>query len=372
MRTRGGSGRILVLGTGGTISSSVKRGKYGVAPTYSIEEILEFVPQARETADLCTAMPIEEDGKTIYVDSSNMQPEYMQQVARCIYKAFNDEGVDGAVVLHGTDTLEESCADLTFELLRKQIPVVFTGSMRPIDARRTDAVKNIMNAIQMASSGMPGTYVVFNGRVISAPRTKKLHPSYVDAFRSINFPELGRFVGGDLRLTDAGMHAIRSYSEKSRGKGMELRAGYSNDVHLLELYRGIRPSIIDHFFEEGYLGLVLKAFGTGGVPNWQDYMALVPKIERWSRERFIGIVSEAFTGQVTSEYEVTNLAVHAGAVPLHDMLPRTALSKARWALGQTRDIDAVKALMAYPFENEVTTPEELRVSDADIDRILKR
>lgn len=363
--------KVLVLGTGGTVSSSHKNREDGLKPQYSVDEILNFVPLGK-IADVYTDTPIKENGKSVYIDSTNMQPEYVQQVARRIYDAYRNENIHGVVILHGTDTMEESAADLTFELLYKKIPVVFTGSMDPPDKKGTDAVRNILHSIILAAYGYPGTYVVFNHRIISAARAKKVHPSHKDAFRTINFPQLGTFVDDEPRYKESTERLLRDHAERSECRDMELRDGYANKAHLLELYRGMRPSIIDYFFTEGYSGLLIEAFGTGGIPNRPKYRSLIPQIKYWSNERLIGIVSKAFKGQVTTDYEVTSSAIDAGAMSLYDMIPTTALSKTNWALAQTECIDDVKKLLLYPFEFEIDRliPEKYRVSDEETERIL--
>ena len=346
--------KILVLGTGGTVSSSIKKSEGGLSPVYSVDEIFGFVPEIRDVS-ICAEMPIKEGDSRVYIDSTNMQPEYIQQVARRIYSAYRSECIDGVVVLHGTDTTEESCADLTFELLYKKIPVVLTGSMKPIDDGHTDAVKNITHAIKLASQGRSGTYLVFNGRIISAARAKKIHPSHSDAFRSVNFPQLGRFVDDEPEFTDFGKAVMNAYEKRFANHDMKLRDGYSTKTHLMELYRGIKPSIIDYFFDQDYEGLVLEAFGTGGIPNSPEHASFIPKIKRWGKEKFIGIVSKSFTGQVTNNYKVNTLALQAGAVSLRDMTSTAALAKISWAFGQTSEIEEVKSLVFCPFENEINS-----------------
>ncbi len=347
--------KVLILGTGGTISCTAHQ-KGGRKPVYSLEETLRFVPSLKKVCRLESETPIRDRGKPVYVDSTNMQPEYMTQIANRIYKAYKKEGVDGVVVLGGTDTMEESGADLTFLLANKKIPVVLTGSMKPIDARNTDAKKNLLDATRFASKGTPGTFIVFNGRVISAGRAKKIHPAYVDAFRSINFPEIGRFVREKFVPNPSAESALKQYQHRRKDREMTLRSSIKPSTHLLELYRGIRPTLIRNFFESGYRGIIIEAFGTGGIPNLPKYRSLIPQIQAWGHKRLIGITSKTFTGQTTCDYEVNTAAFKAGAISLYDMLPLTALSKANWLFGQRprASLETIKKLMWHPFELEIT------------------
>ena len=366
--------KVLILGTGGTISCTARQ-KEGRKPVYGLEEILQFVPRLKKVCRLESDTPIQEGGKPVYVDSTNMQPEYMAQVANRIYKAYKKEGVDGVVVLGGTDTMEESGADLTFLLANKKIPVVLTGSMKPIDARNTDAKKNLLDAARFATEGPPGTYLVFNGRVISAGRAKKIHPAYVDAFRSINIPELGRYVREKFVSNPAIESALKRYQHRQKNQEMRLRSSIELSTHLLELYRGIRPALIRNFFESGYRGIIIEAFGTGGIPNLPKYRSLIPQIRTWGYKRLIGITSKTFTGQTTDDYEVNTGAFKAGAISLYDMLPLTALSKANWLFGQhpRASLETIKKLMWHPFELEITedrVPEKSRLTAEEAEELL--
>lgn len=365
--------KILILGTGGTISCSAKQ-KDGKSPIFSVENILQLIPTL-EDAHIITDTPIKEEGKTIYIDSTNMQPEYMAQVAERIYRGYKEEGIDGAVVLGGTDTMEESGPDLTFSLPFKKIPVVLTGSMRPPDEKKSDAARNIKDAVRFATIGMPGTYIVFHRRVISACRAKKIHPTATDAFRSINFPQIGHFKGEEFIADKRAQEAITRYQETFRTKEMKLMNSLQLATHLLELYRGIKPSLIDYFFNNGYKGLIIEAFGTGGIPNLPKYRSLLPQIQKWGIERFIGITSKAFTGQATGEYKVSTEAFEAGATSLFDMLPLTALCKANWVFGQATvgDILTVKKLMFFPFEMEIDpkfVADDMKISLEEVDSLL--
>lgn len=364
--------KVLVLGTGGTIACSVKQTE-GKRPMYSTEQILEFVPGLNRVAEIVSDAPIRERGRQMYIDSSNMQPEYMAQVAERIFRGYQ-EGIDGVVVLGGTDTMEESGADLTFMLLYKKIPVVLTGSMRPPDHKKSDVPKNVMDAVRFAAYEMPGTYIVFNGRVISAAKAKKINPDYVDAFRSVNLTQVGRFIDGRFH-SQGGYEPLKNALQRYEGREMDLRNTVSLRTHLLSLYRGLRPSILDTFFNDEYYGIIIEAFGTGGIPNTPHYRSLIKPIKRWSEKRLIGITARTFTGQTTAEYEVSIDAFDAGALSLGDMLSPTALSKANWLFGQVgaRDIERVKKLMLFPFEAEIkeeVAPKDRRLNVEEMLELL--
>ncbi len=369
--------KILVLGTGGTISSSFETGELGRAPVYSTKEILNFVPQLYDIAEISIDTPIRDrNRKPTYVDSTNMQPEYVAQIARRIFRGYKKESIDGAVVLGGTDSMEEYASYMAFKLPYKKMPVVVTGAMDPIDKPNSDGINNILSAVNFASLGIPGTYVVFHNRIIAGTRARKINPEDPDAFRSISFPQIGEFIDGKVHLSEEAMGIVNARLKRFEHKEMALMDGFAEySTHLLPLYMSFKPSIIDYFFGDGYMSLIIEAFGTGGVPNIPRNRSLLPKIKKWSDDRLMFITSQTFTGQVTTEYEVTNRALQAGVISLRDMLSKTATVKGTWVFGQTRDLSDAKKLMLYPFENEINEQriaEKERTPDEEVERIFHR
>lgn len=369
--------RILVLETGGTIACTVRQ-EEGKAPVYEAREVLQrFVPQAYKLADLTLDAPIrDERGRGVCIDSTNMTYKNTAQIAGRIYRGYT-EGVEGVVVLGGTDTMEDTGADLTFYLPNKKIPVVLTGSMRPPDHPESDAPANLLNAVRFATYGMPGTYIVFRGRVISAARAKKINPTNIDAFRSINFPAIGRMVDGEFIPNQEALEPFERYRARTADRKMELRNSFRELSHVQTHYRNIRPSLLDRFFEDSYRAIIFEAPGTGGIPNHPPWKSFIPVIQKWGPRRLIGITSKAFSGQATGEYEVSAAAFKAGATSLYDMLTQTAVSKSTWLFGQIgakeRDMGKIKMLMLYPFEMEISedrVPGEKRLTREQMEELL--
>ena len=368
--------RMLTLGTGGTIASSYKVDERGRRPVYSTEQVLNFVPRLYDIANITIDAPLRDGlGNPSYIDSSNMQPENSQEIARKIFRGYR-EGAQAVVVLGGTDTMEEYAAYLASMLPYKKIPVVVTGSMEPIDQPNSDGINNISNAVKFAALGISGTYIVFDKRIIAGSSAKKMDPVARDAFTSISFPEIGTVTDSEIKLNDEAVQKVKLQTQKFEHKEMALLDRFGKySIHLLELYMGFNPWIIDMLFRNGYKGLIIEAFGTGGVPGTPPDTSIMHKIEQWRDDRFIGITSQTFRGQVTPEYEVNIRAQQAGAISLRDMLPKTAVAKATWAFGQTDNVNDVKKLMLYPFENEIngqSVVENERTTDEEVERILKQ
>ena len=128
--------RIALLGTGGTIASTL--GESGYTPTLGAAELIAGIQFP------CEIVPRD----VFCLDSSNMQPEEWCVLARAVHDALQD--CDGAVITHGTDTMAYTASVLSFMLAGVQKPVILTGSQIPIDDALTDARGNLRRAVSAA------------------------------------------------------------------------------------------------------------------------------------------------------------------------------------------------------------------------------
>jgi len=179
---------IVILATGGTIAgaggSSVK-GKY-TAGQLPVEQLIDAVPQAKDFANL--------SGQQVAnIGSQAMNNETWLKIAKKIDELSKDDNVDGIVITHGTDTMEETAffVDLTTATDK---PIVFVGAMRSATALSADGPKNLYNAIGIAASEDSkgrGVLVTLNDEIISARFTTKTNTTAVNAFNGREFGILG-------------------------------------------------------------------------------------------------------------------------------------------------------------------------------------
>ena len=170
--------RILLIATGGTIAC--KRSDAGLKPLISSEELLAYVPSARE---FCKTDALQ----LFNLDSTNIQPGHWLAMASAIEEHY--EHYDGFVICHGTDTMAYTAAALSYLIQNSQKPIVITGAQKPIDMEITDAKTNLSDSLRFASCDRShGVVIVFDGKVIAGTRGKKERTKSYDAFSSINFP----------------------------------------------------------------------------------------------------------------------------------------------------------------------------------------
>lgn len=185
--------RIAVVFTGGTISMRHDAAAGGNVPVLGGAELLATVPGLDDVADI---VPIDH-GLT---PASHFQLDGLFRISRAVEEALATDDIDGAVVVQGTDTIEETA--FFFDLLHAgPKPIVVTGAMRSASQPGYDGPRNLADAVRVAAStdvagANVGAVVVLGGTIEAADDVTKTHASAFDTFRSLN--------RGSLGIVDAG------------------------------------------------------------------------------------------------------------------------------------------------------------------------
>ena len=325
---------ILMLTTGGTImSTQTEEGYAPAAPEVLLSQMGEVAKDYHVTVK-----------EILRLDSSNIQPEEWKIIAQEVYNA--GTLYDGIVVVHGTDTMSYTAAMLSFMLRNLPIPVVLTGSQVPVGQPFSDAIPNLCCAFAMAASSAPGVFIAFDRKIILGTRAVKVRTTGFNAFESINAPNAG--------VIDAtGLHIDYDILVTPEG-AYELQDSYSADVFLLKLTPATDPSIIDKLIDMGYKGIVIEAFGIGGIQFMRrDFIA---KLER-ARANGVAIVvcSQClYERSDFSLYQVGQKVMQTGAIQAFDMTSEAAVTKLMWALGQTDDMEKIRFIFETNYAGEVT------------------
>ena len=317
--------RVLLLTTGGTIAS--RPGLEGLEPGVSGEELLLGLGDLRQRFRIQVR-------RLLDLDSSNIQAEEWQLMARSVYEAIGD--FDGVVITHGTDTMAYSASMLSFMLPGLRKPVVLTGSQIPMGNMLTDARSNLLCALAAVDAGIPGVSVAFNRHIIRGCRAVKVRTMGFDAFESVNARYRGEIFADGLRVYDR--------EEIPAGTPFELRDQVSTDVLLLKLIPNTKPELFDHLRDLGYRGLVLETFGAGGLHF--RHRDLLEKL-RLLRDQGIVVAACSQCLYETSDftiYEVGRKVLETGVIPADDMTTEAAVTKLMWTLGQTADPEEVRRI----------------------------
>jgi len=324
--------KILLLTTGGTIASM--ESDNGLKPMLSGEELIQCIPEASEICEL-KSKPIIIRGSSEGVDSSNIQPDDWIEMAKTVYAEL--ENYNGVVITHGTDTMAYTSSMLSFMITNLNKPVILTGSQKPMNNPFTDAKKNLLDAVRTAIEGSPGIYIVFGGLIIKGTKASKIHTTELKAFHSINAPLSGKIKGKNV---------IFNYPLPPGTGGVNLDINISKDVFLLKITPGINPNIIDKIVSiEGCKGIVIEAFGLGGLPN--EGCDLLKPIRNAIKKDIIVVVMTQCRNGITdlSLYEVGKKALKKGIIPVSNMTVEAAVTKLMWVLGHTSKPKKAKKMM---------------------------
>ena len=266
--------RLLVLSLGGTITMVPSEGE-GIVPKLGAAELVASVPALGEVAEIEARSPLR-------LPSPSLTPAHLVGVAREIDAAFA-AGVDGAVVVQGTDTIEES-AFLLDLLVAGDKPVVVTGAMRGADAPGADGPANLLAAARTAASPRAhglGTLVVLNYDIHAARFVQKAHTALPSAFVSPLTGPLGVVAEGEPRV----------YVRPARRP--VLAAAEPAAVALVTVAMGDDGRMLAPLADAGYAGVVIEGMGAGHVPA-----EMAPAVGELARRLPVVLASRALTGPV--------------------------------------------------------------------------
>ncbi|MFY9275626.1 MAG: asparaginase [Clostridium sp.] len=274
--------KIAIIFNGGTISMKIDEKIKAAVPSLSAEEIMSMIPGVEEYAEIeaytFSSMP-----------SPHMTLETMLKLSKFTTELVEREDIDGVVITHGTDTLEETAYLLDLTVKTKK-PVVVTGAMRSGSELGYDGPFNLATSICTAISDEAvgrGVLVCFNGELNSASEVTKANSMALNAFRTPNF--------GPICIVDNDnviFYRDANYSEKYDVSEIK------KQVALIKCVVDMDSSYIDYLIEKGCGGIVIEALGRGNVPP-----KMVDGIKKATELNIpVVVVSRCFEGRVFESY----------------------------------------------------------------------
>lgn len=325
---------IAVVFNGGTISMKVDKKLKAAVPGLTGEEIMSMITGierfAKVTSYTFSSLP-----------SPHITPDIMLELSNFIQELANREDIDGIVVTHGTDSLEETAyfVDLT---LKTHKPVIFTGSMRSSSELGYDGPFNLATSICTAiaeESKNRGVIVCFNGELNSASEVIKSNSMALNAFKTPNFGPIG--IVDNNRVIFYRNNIVRSSISIN---------SVNNKVSLIKCAAGMDSRFIDFCIAEGDDGIVIEGMGRGNIPP-----LMVDGIERAINKGIaVVIVSRCQEGRVYDSYgyhgggkELRNLGTIFGDT----LSGQKARIKLIVALSYTKDINKVRDIFEHGLYN---------------------
>ena len=274
--------KIAIIFNGGTISMKIDEKIKAAVPSLSAEEIMSMIPGVEEYAEIeaytFSSMP-----------SPHMTLETMLKLSKFTTELVEREDIDGVVITHGTDTLEETAYLLDLTVKTKK-PVVVTGAMRSGSELGYDGPFNLATSICTAISDEAvgrGVLVCFNGELNSASEVTKANSMALNAFRTPNFGPIG-IVDNDNVIFYRDANHLEKYDVSEIKK----------QVALIKCVVDMDSSYIDYLIEKGCGGIVIEALGRGNVPP-----KMVDGIKKAIElEIPVVVVSRCFEGRVFESY----------------------------------------------------------------------
>jgi L-asparaginase len=246
---------ITILATGGTIAGAGSGGYGYKSGTFKVEDLMKAVPNLDQLAVL--------SGEQVAnIGSQDMNDEVWLKLAQRVNQVLRSPDVDGVVITHGTDTLEETAYFLDL-VVKSEKPVVLVGSMRPATAVSADGPGNLYNAVATAGDVKArgrGVLVVINDKIHAARNVTKTNTTNVDTFESPNRGPTGVVTAGKIAWFEPMDKRHTSRSEFEVGGREKLPR-----VDIVYAHSNMNADLIQAALKNGARGVVIAGVGDGNM-----------------------------------------------------------------------------------------------------------
>ncbi len=314
---------IIIMATGGTIAGSAES---NVQAGYSsgqvgVEVLINAVPELKKLANI-TGEQISNIG------SQNMNDGVWLKLAKRINKVIKQKNVDGVVITHGTDTMEETAYFLNLVIHCKK-PVVLTGSMRPSTALSADGPLNIFNAVAVAADKEAwdrGVLVVANDKILGARDILKTSATDVETFKASGFGFIGTVHYGVTRYYRKPFKKYTYQTEFNVDNVDKLPK-----VEIIYMYSSATGDLIDDAVDNGAQAIVIAGVGNGNMTD-----AAVKSLAKAAKKGIICVRSSRVpTGFIDRNVELNDDKL--GFLASYQLSPQKSRVLLKVALLKTKD-----------------------------------
>jgi L-asparaginase len=344
---------IGILFTGGTISMKLDPATGAAVPALGPAEILAQVPELGSVADI-------ESEDFSRLPGPHVTPDGMWRLARRAAAWLARPDIDGLVITHGTDTIEESAYLLDLVLMSDK-PVVLVGAMRTVSDASWDGPGNLLAAARVAASAAArghGVLVVMDEQILPAREVRKVHTESSGSFATPEF--------GPVGVVDAGAVVFRrsplprpTWQDRRAEPGLRVTR-LETRVDLVQAYTGMTDRLVRMLLDSGARGLAVVGFGRGNVPP-----AIMPAVDAAIRTGvLVTVSSRCVAGRVAPRYGYEGGGMHlkkVGAVLAGDLSGAKARLLQMAVLGYAPDVRLARDLVT-DMTSGVMSRESLRSS----------
>jgi glutamyl-tRNA(Gln) amidotransferase subunit D len=334
-------GDIAILGCGGTIASKVEYKTGAVFPAISPHELKNAFPALDALAKVHSR-------QLFSLFSEDMNSSHWQIIAKAIEQEIK-EGIEGVVLMHGTDTMHYTSAAISFMLQDLPVPVIFVGAQRSSDRPSSDNDLNLMNSVYAAKQDFAEVGVCMHAtrsddycHLHRGTRARKFHTSARDAFVSVNSLPLAK--------VDYRNNVFESYiKHKQRDKARKLKidARVSDNVALIYAHPNLSSKFISSLSK--FDGVVIAGTGLGHVATNpfgdKTVKSVLPAVKDLVKSGVpVVMTTQAFYGRVNMNvYTTGRLLQDVGVIGDGlDITPETAFVKLSWILGHEKKMAKIK------------------------------
>lgn len=243
--------KIYMIFTGGTISMKIDDASHSVKPALSAQDIMHNFLGPDFTMDT-------EVIEFSDIPSPSMTPEMMLEISKIIKRIILEEDPAGFILVHGTDTLEETAFFLDTSI-ETHLPIIVTGSMKSSSDLGFDGVNNLVSSILVARSTKSlnrGVLVVMNDQINAASEVTKSNTLSLDTFKSLDYGPVGI-------VDNKEVHFHRTVTIVRNKLDID---NIVPGVHLIKACAGQDSLVINFLIEQGANAFVIEALGRGNVP----------------------------------------------------------------------------------------------------------
>ena len=275
---------VMILATGGTIAGTGASTTTTVgytAATVGVERLIQAVPELSKVANV--------KGEQVFqIASENMNNDYWLTLAKRVNVLLARADVDGIVITHGTDTLEETAYFLDL-VVKSRKPVVLVGAMRPSTALSADGPINLYNATLLAASPEAvgkGVLVAMNDQIQGARNVTKTNTSTLDSFKATELGMLGYIQGNKpfFYHVSTRKHTLDTEFDISALQTLP-------QVDIVYGYANMNATALDAFLAAGAKGIIHAGVGNGSLAS-----KVVPALSA-ARKKGVMVVRASRVGQ---------------------------------------------------------------------------
>ena len=320
-----------MIHTGGTLGMAPSKDSAYLAPGPFLDQLLIQLPELGEIADLELEVPFN-------CDSSTLEPANILQISNFIRECRSK--YQGVVIIHGSDTMAFTASVLGFTLSDLNLPVVLTGSQRPLAYVRSDARSNLIDAVILATKEIPEVGICFGDHWIRGVASNKNSVHRYGAFDSPNLPYLAE-LGMMIQIYP---HAGIFDRNLPAGVGRH----FEGNIAVYTPHPGMPWDSVPLWAK----GVLIQAYGAGNLPfGRQDLLQLFKDAQE--RNLPVVITSQCTSGATNlSAYELGRMAASLGAISggLHTRW--AAIAKLGLCLGASFGLPAIREAFATAWAGE--------------------